>query len=107
MGATGLTGEKIKRLLYRSRNSREVVASSPSQMKADADIRQIGDYVAEMGKTGDARSILQTELALLREEHNYLSNSKVQEGSLDTAIEGLTITLNLLKSPYTRELQHY
>ena len=97
MGATGLTGEKIKRLLYRSRNSREVVASSPSQMKADADIRQIGDYVAEMGKTGDARSILQTELALLREERNYLSNSKVQEGSLDTAIEGLTITLNLLE----------
>ena len=92
-----MTDEKIKRLLYRSRNSREVVSSSPDQMKAGADIRQISDYVAEIGKTGDDRYILETELAVLQEERNYLSNSKTQEGSLDTAIEGAMATLRLLE----------
>ena len=92
-----MTDEKIKRLLYRSRNSREVATSSPDQLEARADIRQISDYVTEIGKTGDARSILEAEMAVLQEERHYLSNSKFQEGSLDTAIEGLTITLDLLE----------
>ena len=60
-------------------------------------IKQIGDHVAEIGKTGDARYILGTELVLLQEERDNLSNARVQEGSLDTAIEGLTITLDLLE----------
>ena len=74
-----------------------MVASSHSQTIASADIRQISDYVIEIGKTGDARSILQTELAVLQEERDNLSNARVQEGSLDTAIEGLNISLNLLE----------
>ena len=92
-----MTDEKIYRLLHRSRNSREVVASSNSQTIASADIRQISDYVTEIGKTGDARLILETELAVLQEERDNLSNATVQEGSLDTAIEGLTLSLNLLE----------
>ena len=60
-------------------------------------IKRISDHVAEIGKTGDAQRILQTELAMLQEERNYLSNSTVQKGSLDTAIEGLNISLNLLE----------
>ena len=97
MGQTGLTDEKVKRLLYRSRNSRKIVASSDDQVVARADIKQIGDYVTELGKTGDAKSILETELAILQEEHDNLSNAKVQEGSLDTAIEGAMATLDLLE----------
>ena len=60
-------------------------------------IKRISDHVVGIGKTGEARSILQTELAMLQEERNYLSNSTVQKGSLDTAIEGLTVTLDLLE----------
>ena len=72
-----MTDEKTYRLLHRSRNSREVAASLKGQLKARADIKEIGDHVAEIGKTGDARYMLQTELAVLQEERNYLSNSKV------------------------------
>ena len=78
--------KKTYRLLHRSRNSREVAANSRAEAKVREDIKQIGDHVAEVGKTGDARLILETELALLQEERNYLSNSKTQIGSLDTAI---------------------
>ena len=98
-----MTDEKIKRLLYRSRNSRKVVARSKNQLKAGADIKEISDYVTEIGKTGDARSILQTELALLQEERDNLSNARVQEGNLDTAIEGLTLSLKLLEKVRTPE----
>ena len=66
-------------------------------------IKRISDHVAENGKTGDARLILQTELAMLQEERNYLSNSTVQKGSLDTAIEGLTVTLDLLEKVRSSE----
>ena len=92
-----MTDEKIKRLLYRSRNARKIVSSSEDQIVSRTVIKRISDHVAEIGKTGDDRSILQTELALLQEERNYLSNSTVQKGSLDTAIEGLTVTLDLLE----------
>ena len=92
-----MTDEKTYRLLHRSRNSREVAASLKGQLKARADIKEIGDHVAEVGKTGDAQRILKTELAVLQEERDNLSNATVQEGSLDTAIEGLTVTLDLLE----------
>ena len=92
-----MINKKTKRLLYRSRNSRKISATSQDEAKARADIRQISNHVAEISKTGDARSILETELAVLQEERHYLSNSKFQEGSLDTAIEGLTVTLDLLE----------
>ena len=95
--------KKTYRLLHRSRNSRKVAASSQDQMEAREDIRQIGDHVAEVGKTGDARYILEVELALLQEERDNLSNARVQEGSLDTAIEGLTVTLGLLEQVRTPE----
>ena len=98
-----MTDEKTYRLLHRSRNSREVASSSQDQLEARADIKEIGDHVAEIGKTGDARYILQTELALLQEERDNLSNAKVQEGSLDTAIEGLTLSLKLLEKVRTPE----
>ena len=51
-------------------------------------IKQISDYVIEIGKTGDAKLMLDYELAILQEERKNLSNSKIQEGSLDTAIVG-------------------
>ena len=95
--------KKTYRLLHRSRNSRKVAASSQDQMEAREDIRQIGDHVAEVGKTGDARYILEVELALLQEERDNLSNARVQEGSLDTAIEGLTLSLKLLEKVRTPE----
>ena len=92
-----MINKKTKRLLYRSRNSRKIAANSRAEAEARADIKQISDHVTEIGKTGDDRSILEAELAVLQEERDYLSNSKVQKGSLDTAIEGLTITLGLLE----------
>ena len=69
-----MTDEKIKRLLYRSRNSRKVVARSKNQLKAGADIKEISDYVTEIGKTGDDRLMLESELAVLQEERDHLSN---------------------------------
>ena len=92
-----MTDEKIYRLLHRSRNSRKIAANSKTQMDARADIGRIGDHVTEIGKTGDARSIMEVELALLQEERDNLSNARVQAGSLDTAIEGITISLDLLE----------
>ena len=89
--------KKGYRLLHRSRNSREVAASSEDQVIACADIKQISDYVTELGKTGNAKLMLEYELALLQEERQYLSNSTVQKGSLDTAIEGAMATLRLLE----------
>ena len=50
-----------------------------------------------LGKTGDPKLMLEYELALLQEERKNLSNSKTQEGSLDTAIEGAMATLKLLE----------
>ena len=98
-----MTDEKIKRLLYRSRNARKIVASSEDQMVARTAIEQISNHATEVGKTGEARLILELELAILQEERNHLSNSKVQEGSLDTAIEGTRITLGLLEKVQSTE----
>ena len=66
-------------------------------MLSRAVIKQISDHLAEIGKTGDDRRILQAELAVMQEERDHLSNAAVQEGSLDTAIEGARITLGLLE----------
>ena len=66
-------------------------------------IKQIGDHVTKIGKTGDAKLILETELAILQEERDNLSNAKVQEGSLDTAIEAAKIALGLLEKVRSSE----
>ena len=95
--------KKGHRLLHRSRNSREVAASSEDQVIACADIKQISDYVTELGKTGNAKLMLEYELALLQEERQYLSNSTVQKGSLDTAIEAAKITLGLFEKVQSPE----
>ena len=92
-----MINKKTYRLLHRSRNSRKVAATSRAEAEARADIKEISDHIAEIAKTGDARLILEAELAVLQEERDYLSNSKVQEGSLDTAIEGTMATLDLLE----------
>ena len=92
-----MTDEKTYRLLHRSRNARKIVSSSEDQIVSRAIIKRLSNHVAEIGKTGDDRRILKTELAILQEERNYLSNSTVQRGSLDTAIEGARITLDLLE----------
>ena len=95
--------KKGYRLLHRSRNAREVAANSKDQVISRAVIKQISRYVAEIGKTGNAKLMLEYELALLQEERKNLSNSKVQEGSLDTAIEAAKITLGLFEKVQSPE----
>ena len=77
--------------------------TSKRHMTARADIKQISDHVTEIGKTGDGKLILENELAILQEERDNLSNSKVQEGSLDTAIEAAKITLDLFEKVQSPE----
>ena len=90
-----MTDEKTYRLLHRSRNARKMAANTRAEAKARTVIKQISNHFAAIGKTGDDRSILKAELAVLQEERDYLSNATVQEGSLDTAIEGAIATLRL------------
>ena len=103
LGAIGLTDKKGYRLIHRSRNSRELASTTERQIIFCEDIKEMSDYVTNLGKTGDAKLILEYELALLQEERQYLSNSTVQKGSLDTAIEGAMATLDLLEKVQSPE----